>query len=102
MERCEGVLLFGSRKSFGSSVLRAFLVSTACFKCDEHSWLWVGGVDLSRKAPDLGSWGCTPPRADKGTPGVDVAGKLTSISRTAAVERSEECATLTYGEKQHQ
>ena len=59
---CEGVLLSGSRKSFGTSVLRAFFVSTACFTCDEHSCKWVGGVDLSLKAPDLGSWGCTRQR----------------------------------------
>ena len=41
-----GVLLYGSRKSVGSSVLRAFTASNACFARDEPSSRRVGGVGL--------------------------------------------------------
>ena len=45
---CEEILLYGTRKSVGSSVLRAFFASNACFTRDEHSSKRVGGVGLSR------------------------------------------------------
>ena len=48
---CERVLLYGSRKSVGSSVLRAFFASDAYFTRDEPSPERVGGVGLSRKPP---------------------------------------------------
>ena len=61
--RCEGVLVYGTPKSVGSSVLRAFFASNACFTRDEP-WLvalglvesrqsYVGGVALSREPPKL-------------------------------------------------
>ena len=78
---CEGVLLYGTRNSVGSSVLRAFLASNACFARDE----WVGGVGLSRKLSKLRSWRCTQPKAAKATAGVAVVGKIASITRAAAV-----------------
>ena len=53
---CEGVLLYGTRKSVGSSVLRAFFASNACFTRDELSSKRVGGVGLSRKPPKLRSF----------------------------------------------
>ena len=46
---CEGVLLYGARKSVGSCVLRAFFASNACFTRDEASSKRVGGVGLRRK-----------------------------------------------------
>ena len=77
---------YGSRNSVGSSVLRAFLASNACFARDEPSSKRVGGVGLSRKPPKLRSWRCTQPRATKATAGVAVVGKMASITRaTAAV-----------------
>ena len=49
---CEGVLLlYGSRKSVGSSVLRVFFAGKASFARDEPSSKRVGSVDLSRKSP---------------------------------------------------
>ena len=80
----EGVLLYGSRKSVGSSVLRAFFASNACFTRDEPSSKRVGGVGLSRKPPKLRSWRCTQPRT-KDTAGVAVVGKMGSIPRAAVV-----------------
>ena len=53
---CEGVLLYGTRKSVGSSALRSFFVSNACFTRDESSSKRVGGVGLSRKPSRLRSW----------------------------------------------
>ena len=82
---CDGVLLYGSRKSVGSSVVRAFFARTACFARDEPSSKRVGGVGLSRKPPKLRSWRCTQPRAAKGTAGVAVNGKTASITRATAV-----------------
>ena len=84
---CEGVLLYGRRKSVGSAVLRAFFASNACFARDEPSSKRVGGVGLSRKPPKLRSWRCTQPRAANATAGVAVVGKIISIPR-AAGERS--------------
>ena len=82
---CVGVLLYGSRKSFGSSVLRAFSASNACFACDEPLSKRIGGVGLSRKLPRLRSWRCTQPRAAKATAGVAVTGNMTLIPRAAAI-----------------
>ena len=39
-------MLYGSRKSGGSSVLRAITASNACFARDEPSSKRVGGVGL--------------------------------------------------------
>ena len=72
---CEGVLLYGSRKSVDSAVLRAFLASNACFTRDEASSKQVGGVGLSRKPPRLRSWRCAQPIAAKATAGVAVVAK---------------------------
>ena len=83
--RCEGVLLHGTRKSVGSSVLRAFFASNACFTRDEPSSKRVGGVGLSRKPPKLRLWRCTRPRAAIATAGVAVVGKMASITRAIAV-----------------
>ena len=80
---CEGVLLYGSRKSIGSSVLRAFFASNACFARDETSSKRVCGVGLSRKPPKLRSWRCIQPRAAKATAGVAVVGKMASIAARA-------------------
>ena len=82
---CEGVLLYGSRKSVGSSVLRAFFARNACFAHNEHSSKRVGGVWLSRKPPKLRSWLCNQPRTTKATAGVAVVGKMTLISLSAVV-----------------
>ena len=68
-----------SRKSAGSSVLRAF------FARDEPSSKRVVGLGLSRKPPKLRSWRCTQPRAATATAGVAVVGKMASITRAAAV-----------------
>ena len=81
-----GSTVYCSRKSVGSSVLRAFFASDACFVRDEPSSKRVGGVELSRKPPELRSWRRTQPRAAKATAGVAVVGKMASITRaTAAV-----------------
>ena len=72
---CEGVLLYGSRKTVGSFVLRAFFASNASFARDEPSSKRVGGVGLSRKQLKPRSWRCTQPRAAKATAGVSVVGK---------------------------
>ena len=72
-------------KSVGSSVLRAFFASNACFARDEPSSKRVGGLGLSRKPPKLRSWRCTQPRAATATAGVAVVGKMASITRAAAV-----------------
>ena len=64
---CEGVLLYGSRKLVGSSALRAFFASNACFALDGPSSKRVGGVELNRTPPKLRSWRCTQPRAAKAT-----------------------------------
>ena len=77
--------MYGSRKSVGSSVLRAFFASNACFTRDEPSSKRVGGIGLSRKPPKLRSWGCTQPRAAKATAGAAVVGKVASITRAAIV-----------------
>ena len=82
---CEGALLYGSRKSVGSSVLRAIFASNARFARDKPSSKRVGGVGLSRKPPKLRSWRCTQPRAAKATAGVAVVVKMASITRAAAV-----------------
>ena len=82
---CEGVLLYGTRKSVGSSVLRAFFPSNACFARDESSSKRVGGVGLSRKPPKLRSWRCTQPRAAEATAGVAVVGNMASTRATAVV-----------------
>ena len=77
--------MYGARNSVGSSVLRAFLASNACFTRDEPSSKRVGGVGLSRKLPKLHSWRCTQPRAAKATAGVAVVGKMAPITRATAV-----------------
>ena len=77
--------MYGTRKSVGSSVLRAFFASNACFTRDEPSSKQVGGFGLSRKPSRLRSWRCTQPRAAKATAGVAVVGKMASITRAAAV-----------------
>ena len=71
--------MYGARNPVGSSVLRAFLGTNACFTRDEPSSKRFGGVGLSRKLPTLRSWRCTQPRAAKGTAGVAVVGKMVSI-----------------------
>ena len=87
---CEGVLLYGSRKSVGSSVHRAFFAINAFFARDEPSSKRVGGIGLSRKPPKIRSWRCTQRRAATATAGVAVVGKMASITRAAAVA----CYTL--------
>ena len=82
---CEGVLLYGKKKTAGSSALRAFSASNACFARNEPAFKRIGGVGLSRKPPKLRSWHCTQPRAAKATAGVSVVGKMTSIPRAAAI-----------------
>ena len=77
--------MYGTRKSVGSSVLRAFFASNACFTRDEPSSKRVGGFGLSRKPSRLRSWRCTQPRAAKATAGIAVVGKMASITRAAAV-----------------
>ena len=79
------VLLYDARNSVGSSVLRAFLASNACFTRDEPSSKRVGGVGLSLMPPKLRSWRCTQPRAAKATAGIAVVGKMASITRATAV-----------------
>ena len=85
------VLLYGGRKSVGSSVLRAFTASNVCFVRDESSSKrvngveWVGGVGLSRKSRKLRFWRCTQPRAAKATAGLAVVRKMASIPRAAVV-----------------
>ena len=81
----EKVLLYGSRKSVGSSVLRAFFASNACFARDESSSKRDGSVGLSRKPPKLRLCRCTQPKAAKATAGVAVIGKIASIARATAV-----------------
>ena len=44
------ILLYGNPMSAGSSVLRAFSTSNACFTCDEPSSKRVCGVGLGPKA----------------------------------------------------
>ena len=70
--------MYGARNPVGSSVLRAFLGTNACFTRDEPSSKRFSGVGLSRKLPTLRSWRCTQPRAAKGTAGVAVVGKMVS------------------------
>ena len=82
---CEGVLLYSSRKSVGSSVLRAFFASNACFARDGPSSKRVVGVELSRKPPKLRSRRYIQPRAAIATAGEAVVGKMASILRAAAV-----------------
>ena len=101
--------MYGSRKSAGSSVLRALSASNACFTPDKPSLKPVGGVALGPKPPKLRcSWRCTQRRAAKATAGV---GKTSSTPRAAAIchraihaagGRDWECAILTRGEKQQQ
>ena len=71
---CEGVLLYGSRKLFGCSVLRAFSASNACFARDEPSSKLVVGFGVNPKLPKLRAWRCTQPRAAKATAGAAVVG----------------------------
>ena len=92
---CEGVLLYGSRKSVGSFVLRALFASNACFARDELSSKQVGGVGLSRKPPKLRSWRCTQPRAPKATAGVAVVGKTASVTHALLPS----CVIHTAGER---
>ena len=82
---CEGVLRYGSQKSVGSSVFRAFFASNACFTRDEPSSKRVGGVRLSRKPPKLRSLRCAQTRAANATAGVAVIGKKALITRATAV-----------------
>ena len=82
---CEGVLLYGRRKSFGSSVLRAFSTKQRSFARDAPSSKQVGVVGLSRKPPKLRWRRCTQPTAAKATAGVVVIGKTASIPRAAAI-----------------
>ena len=79
------VLLYGSRKPVGSSVLRAFFASNACFTREEPLPKRVGGVGLSRNLPKLRLWCCIQPRAAKAIAGAAVVGKMTSITRATAV-----------------
>ena len=83
---CQGILLYGTRKSVGISVRRAFFASNACFTSVEPSSSglvvlglaesrqgYVRGVALSREPPKLPA-------------GVAVVGKMASITRaTTAV-----------------
>ena len=80
-----GVLLYGSRKSVGRSVLRAVSASHACFARDEPSSNRVGDVELSRKPPKLRSWRCTQPRAAEATAGLAVVGQMAATLRAALV-----------------
>ena len=66
-------------------MLRAFFASNARFARDEPSSKRFGGVELSRRPPNLRSWRCTQPRAAKAKAGVAVVGKMTSITRATAV-----------------
>ena len=51
---CEGVLLYGSRKWVGSSVLRALSASNACFALDGPSSQRVGGFGLAESRQSYG------------------------------------------------
>ena len=82
---CEGVLLYGSRTSVGSPVLRAFSASNARFTRDEPSSNRFGAVGLGQKLPKLRSWRCIQSRAASAAEGVAVVGKITSIPRGAAI-----------------
>ena len=82
---CEGVLLYISRKSVGSSALRAFFASNPCFTLDGPLSKRVSVVGLSWKPPKLRSWHCTQPRAAKATADVAVVGKMASITRATAI-----------------
>ena len=79
------LMLYGTRKLVGSSVLRAFFASNACYARDQPSSKRVGGVGLGRQPPRLRSWRCAQPRAAKTTAGVVVVGKMASITRATAV-----------------
>ena len=68
--------------SVGSSVLRAFSASNACFARDELSSKRVGGVGLGRQPSKLRSWRCTQPRAAKATGGEAVVGNMAPIPRS--------------------
>ena len=83
---CEGVLLYGSRKSVGSYVIRVFSASNACsrsrsprpselvaFGLAESRLSYLGGVAFSRESPKLHS------------AGVAVVSKMGSIPGSAAV-----------------
>ena len=84
--RGTAVLLFGSRKLVGSSVLRTFPASNACFTRDETSSKRVG-LALWPKAAKaiIRLLRCTQPRAAKATAGVAVVGIMASIQRPAVV-----------------
>ena len=93
----------------GSSVLRAFYASNACFTRGDPSAKQVGGVGLGPKPPKLRSCRCTQPRAAKARASVAAVGNMSSISRSGAIchrimhadgGRGEEWATLVCGEKQ--
>ena len=79
------VLLYGTQKLVGSSVLCAFFARNAYFARDEPSSKRVGGVGLTRKPPRLRLWRCTQPGGAKATAGVAVVGKMASITRATAV-----------------
>ena len=66
--------MYGSQKSVGRAVLRAFSASKACFARDEPSSKRIGAVGLSRKSPKLRAWRCTRPRDVKAAAGAAVVG----------------------------
>ena len=103
------VLLYGSRKSVGSSVICALLASNARFARDEPSFKRVGGVGLEPEAAkatfvalrSAESRESYSRRSRCWQNGIDTARCCRRVIH-AAGERNQECATLTCGEKQQQ
>ena len=101
--------VYGSRKSVGSSVLRAFPASNACFARDEPSSKRVGGVGLQPKVAkatvvalhSAESRRSYSRRNRRWQNGIDTARCCRHVIH-AAGERSEAYATLTCGKKQQQ
>ena len=104
---CEGVLLYGSRKSVGSSGFRAFFASNACLARDEpSSWRWA--QPKAAKATFVALHSAESRQSYR--VGVAVVGQMILIPRGAAINcmihaaggRSQGWATLTCSEKQQQ
>ena len=78
-------MLHGSRKSVGSSVLRAFPRTMRASRATNLRPSELVALDFTRKPPKLRLWRCTQPRAAKATAGIAVVGKMASIPRAAVV-----------------
>ena len=83
---CEGVVLYGSRKSFGSFVLRVFSTRNACFARDQPSPKQVGVVDMAESCQNYVrgvALNREPPRCSRRSR----CWQLTSIPRAATIVR---------------